>query len=390
MVPRIAAFPIRRGRGAGSIQTLRTKLQLTAEALPDITRPVLYHPRFVEGSRQDPTSGMDKQTATKAFLRWTAGLPLDDLVVFTDGSHERLGLGYGWVIYRGGKQISTGNGKIDDCSVVYDAEVIGALRGLQEAVRRLPRHWLSEPVDERPTIWVCLDNTGAIWGHQATGTISAQWAFLDFHKLARDHNVRLKWSPGHCDIPGNEKADALAKIGAKNGQPDPEAYPTAYGIKSIARRQLRRLERAWWDKEKTRLSERYKQHNLDFTRTPSKALTALPRQLLHHYLAIRTGHGDFAWYHRRFNHPDAELRCACGRWKDPEHVIYCRRVDAQYNLWPNKPVPRPQGNQRLLYLDYLLSEPEAFLIFSEVTGFYKHSDLIPQSQGSDALSPPHI
>jgi ribonuclease HI len=30
---------------------------------------------------------------------------------------------------------------------------------------------------------------------------------------------KLQWIPSHCKIPGNEKADALAKIGAKKKPP---------------------------------------------------------------------------------------------------------------------------------------------------------------------------
>ena len=38
----------------------------------------------------------------------------------------------------------------------------------------------------------------------------------------------------------------------------------------------------------------------------------LPRFILGKTLAARTGHGDFADYHERFNHEDASLHCRCG------------------------------------------------------------------------------
>ena len=40
-----------------------------------------------------------------------------------------------------------------------------------------------------------------------------------------DVQLTLQWIPGHCDLSGNEKADKLAKEGAKQDQPDnPASY----------------------------------------------------------------------------------------------------------------------------------------------------------------------
>ena len=52
---------------------------------------------------------------------------------------------------------------------------------------------------------------------------------------------------------------------------------------------------------------------------------ALPRGLLHNLLAARSGHGDFAAYHRRFQHDNANLLCVCGQEKSPTHFVRCRR-----------------------------------------------------------------
>lgn len=50
----------------------------------------------------------------------------------------------------------------------------------------------------------------------------------------------------------------------------------------------------------------------------------LPRWLLHRLIAARTGHGDFASYHRRFRHEDAILECVCGQETSPTHFVRCR------------------------------------------------------------------
>jgi hypothetical protein len=49
----------------------------------------------------------------------------------------------------------------------------------------------------------------------------------------------------------------------------------------------------------------------------------LPRPLLARILAARTGHGDFAAYHERFNHEDAYLLCRCGARKTSFHFLFC-------------------------------------------------------------------
>jgi len=62
----------------------------------------------------------------------------------------------------------------------------------------------------------------------------------------------------------------------------------------------------------------------------------VPRATLHHLLAARSGHGDFAEYHERFGH-DAPLLCTCGRKKHPTHPFYCRKVARRdrFRMEPN-------------------------------------------------------
>lgn len=48
---------------------------------------------------------------------------------------------------------------------------------------------------------------------------------------------------------------------------------------------------------------------------------SIPRQQLGHLLAARSGHGDFAEYHRRLKREDALLMCSCGADKTPRHFL---------------------------------------------------------------------
>jgi hypothetical protein len=74
------------------------------------------------------------------------------------------------------------------------------------------------------------------------------------------------------------------------------------GISSVARRALKDEVKGWWEEAAAGLSNRYKELGETYTLKAPKELT-LPRTTLHHFHAARHGHGDFAWYHRRFGPP---------------------------------------------------------------------------------------
>ena len=76
----------------------------------------------------------------------------------------------------------------------------------------------------------------------------------------------------------------------------------------------------WWAKA---CPARYRDLDLLMRRRKPPEL-ALPKQLLHKLIAARSGHGDFASYHRRFKHADACMNCACGLETSPTHFIRCR------------------------------------------------------------------
>lgn len=244
--------------------------------------------------------------------------------------------------------------------------MVGAWKGLQRVITAFPS--LS-----RQRVWVCLDNTGVIWGLQANAAPSSQWAYLQFHAAAGTHDVRVKWCPGHCNIKGNELADKLAKTGAQLQEVDGDCAPTVYGVKSLARNITRNARKQWLSQVERNLSQRYRSCGLKYHIRCPEELDVLTRPALHHYLAIRTGHGDFAWYHRQFRYPDAKLEFSCGRDKDPQHLVLCRKTQATFDRWPRRPDRQPRsGKEARLYLERLMSSPQDFKKFLEVTGFYNN------------------
>lgn len=365
IVARITGRDIIRGRGAGGTQRLRTALQHAANKIEIPQRPILREPRFTPGCRIDPTRGLTKAQAAKDFVLWYDNLPGNNIVVFSDGSQEgRTNIGYGYAVYQGEQLLGSGNGRLDECSINFDAEAVGAWRGLEWAT-------LNIPGIKQLTTWVCLDNTGVIWGQRGNAAPSSQWAYHKFHKVMDTQDVKVKWCPGHCNIPGNELADKLAKQGSKLPDTDRDCTTTVYGVKSKWRRQMNNERGRRWDKRFERTSERYQSWGLEVTTRCPRALTVLSRRMLHRYLAVRTGHGDFAWYHTKFQHDDAKLECACGMAKEPTHLVRCKYARITFAKWPDPPPwPPREDSEQMQYLQVLLDDPEKFKRFVEVTEYY--------------------
>jgi hypothetical protein len=88
---------------------------------------------------------------------------------------------------------------------------------------------------------------------------------------------------------------------------------------------------------------------------------------------MRTTHGDFSWYHTKYNHDDAKLTYTYGRIKTPEHLVNCRKVQAPavFKLWPQKlPCPPTDRRGTMGYLLGLLAKPADFAKYLGVTEFY--------------------
>lgn len=154
---------------------------------------------------------------------------------------------------------------------------------------------------------------------------------MTVQELVRGSNVGIRWVPGHEGIKGNERADELARRGASLTTP-PNNPPSAAWVKRQARETTKMKYFLWWADNSPSL---YQMAGLNVTLgQPSELL--IPRYHLRYLLAARTGHGDFAEYHERFDHEDASLYCTCGRRKSQFHVFYCRKIspDLRIRLGP--------------------------------------------------------
>ncbi|KAK1837510.1 hypothetical protein CCHR01_19868 [Colletotrichum chrysophilum] len=200
---------------------------------------------------------------------------------------------------------------------------------------------------------------------------SSQAAFLEIQEAARIYNIQTHWSPGHQGIKGNEEADILAKEGTTLPVPRGQ-LATLSGIKRLARERIYRQHRRWWKQEATPF---YTQLGLKAFLACPPELT-LPRAILHHLLAARSGHGDFEQYHQRFNHTEALPTCSCGEAKAVDHLVYCRKTLVRRLQWPTL---QPSSSQEPIgpigsleqYYKGLITDHEGFQAFLSVTDFFQ-------------------
>ena len=210
---------------------------------------------------------------------------------------------------------------------------------------------------------MCIDSTSVIWCVRGNASDSSQWAFHKCQDAMQSHDIRVKWCPGHMGIEGNMEADVLAGEAADPERPiwadDLKALqPTASGVRSYARAIKSEAAALWWARKSTLLSERYRQWALDYKICTPKEL-ALPRATLHRLLALRSGHGDFKWYHEKFKHENAVLECLCGRAKTPDHLVHCRLTQQYLYKWPLKPATAPRTREAgHVYLKALQASPK--------------------------------
>lgn len=324
LASRVAAadpkHPLRRRWNTSLFQWIRRRQDLERSA--DTTTPPWLSYRH---QAKEAVGAVGRDRGLEEFRRWTSSRHDRDLTVYSDGSMNDEGLsGAAFCVYQGPNLLTEGTIPLGRTAEVYDAEVIGANEGLRAALQ-LPQAL------EAPNVTVCLDNEeSAIRLHAGIPTASSSKQIREFCETAHQarmaaaniRKVTVRWVPGHQGIPGNERADLLAKA-ACSLQPPVRTQATVARARRLLDERYESDIRQYWQ---SNAPKRYKELGIEMTSQLPREMRALSRRNLGLLIAARTGHGDFAEYHRRFHHEDAVLRCECGDEKTPEHLFQCVRL----------------------------------------------------------------
>ena len=205
-------------------QAKRLRRQMTD--LPEVERPLTSVPEqtpWREGNKmtihiqtqvpgileKEEQNSIERKTTTLSFL--DDEYPQDCWIrVYTDGSAQDAVKNGGAGVY-----IEYPNNNRDTAKIPtgkfchnYDAEI--------QAIIAAAKKLLNTELGPHPIVFL-TDARSVLQALQARKLPDLQTLLSEIHKQCR---VTIQWIPSHCGIPGNEKADRLAKEGAAEAQPE--------------------------------------------------------------------------------------------------------------------------------------------------------------------------
>lgn len=321
------SHPLRRRWNTGRFRWIRRNISVTRS--PDITAPP-WTSTNRESQRRD-IHAVGRQQGYENFMSWFNQLTDRDFAVFSDGSRNDAGSsGAGYCIFRGQRQeLERRTIPLGDTAEVYDAELIGAVSGLRAALNNPFAPFTRDA-------HIILDNEeAALRLHSGQPTETCAKDLLEFQRLrelwsgksrarlgpnfpAHYGAVHVRWCPGHTGIKGNDLADHLAKEACT--APSESTEMTIARARRAIKERYESAIATYWNANSPRS---YQDLGLSMSSRSPKELS-IPRRSLGRLLAARSGHGDFAAYHERFSHQDANCLCLCGRRKTTVHFYFCR------------------------------------------------------------------
>lgn len=179
-------------------------------------------------------------------------------------------------------------------------------------------------------------------------------------------NLVLGWCPGHSGVPGNERADLLAKKALL--LPEVQTVGTLAHAKRNLKARLLRDKRAWWLQARP---SSYAELGLD---CDPDVLTG-DRRTVSTMVSHRTRHGPFVSYLHRFGKTGTP-RCRCGVPREVKHLLYCPDTAARRHVLARNTKSRDRMALRRVVLG-----PKALEFFPPVGKPYQLSvsPLTPQA-----------
>ena len=210
---------------------------------------------------------------------------------------------------------------------VHVAELIGIFHAINMVFKMA--HQRKEAEDRETTATILCDSRSALQAIQNMKQKSGQRIVHAILHAATEVQaagvaLRLQWVPGHCDNPGNDAADRMAKEAASPGKTHP-FRPLLTREKAFIRSNII----AQWEQEWRSASKGGHLRKIDST-LPSaytrKLYGNLPRGRAYLLTQLRTGHNWLSTYAKNFGFRDDD-QCECGAQETVTHVLVdCPRL----------------------------------------------------------------
>lgn len=246
-----------------------------------------------------------------------------DFKIYTDGSNFNGGVGAAAVMYRKGfprpiKQLKAHLGETEEHNS-YEAETVGGI---------LAMHLINtSPDTQRKTVSIYVDCQAFIKASTHPRASSTQHLLQNFASRASNSlaKISVAWISGHSNVPGNEKADKLAKEAAEgraSRRADlPHILSKPLPVNSSASKQefLAYLKRRWkedWQQSprKTRMERTDDSFPFNKYRERQDKLSRAQASIL---MQVRSGHLPLNVYLQRIGKAESKKCQACKI--GPEH-----------------------------------------------------------------------
>jgi ribonuclease HI len=248
-----------------------------------------------------------------------------DIAVYSDASGREDHLGAAVVTLDENQEITQYEqfqvGPMDRWSV-HVAELIGIFYAVNMVFRLA--HQRSSDAYRRPiTATILCDSKSALQSIQNTRNKSGQRIVHAILSAAAEVQaegtaLRLQWIPGHCEEPGNDAADRLAREAAHPGK--------SHTFRPLLTREnahIRREIQSQWEQEWRSSTKgghlRKIDNGLPATRT-RRLYGSLPRGRAYLLTQLRTGHNWLSTYAKTFGFREDD-QCVCGARETVTHVL---------------------------------------------------------------------
>ena len=289
-------------------------------------------------------------------------LPSNTWQIFTDGSKQGNSTGAGFTVFKHLTEHHAIHFSLGTIATVYQCELFAINMGANWAINNVNPHSDIVIFSDSQAVIKALNN------HQVKSRMILE-TINSLNILGSNNKVSIHWIPGHEGVPGNERADELARQGSSERPIGPEPFvplPSSYITKeihnSLTRSHIKEYTKAKLsDKGKTPLPHYLK--NVGY-RTISNSGTNI-RWLTWMY----TGHSPLNYFQHKTGNFASPLCTTCGIEEETSEHFLCK-------CFGFMTIRLQVFGKHMLTMEELASyKPDKIIKYVEYTGRLNQADL---------------